>query len=205
MLDCGVTDGHLDKRLWLRATCLESVFVGQDLHILMEEMGSLSVYLRTLLPQTPSLMFCSMFDINVCFAASKARGTLSFQNHAVLLFWKSQFQSTFSLLFLSAVWPDVTFSLAAVASIKPLQKYASWWSSKTISWATQMGCPAAPHMNIIRGLCIGGLLMRQCCFFFGHVSAQHLPPHTSLNYPEPTDQNALGVFTSVFFCHRVCL
>ena len=52
---------------------------------IVEEMGSLSVYLRTLLPQTPSLMFCSMFDINVCFAASKARGTLSFQNHAFLL------------------------------------------------------------------------------------------------------------------------
>ena len=49
------------------------------------KMGSLSVYLRTLLPQTPSLMFRSTFDVNVCFAASKARGTLSFQNHAVLL------------------------------------------------------------------------------------------------------------------------
>ena len=58
---------------------------GQDRHILMEEVGSLSVNLRTLLPQTPSLMFRSMFDINVCFAASKARGTLSFQNHAALL------------------------------------------------------------------------------------------------------------------------
>ena len=94
--------------------------VGQDLHI-SEEMGSQSVYLRTLLPQTPSLMFCQMFDINVCFAASKAKGTLSFQNHAVLLL-KITVPIHILIVVCTAVWPDVTFSLAAVAFIKPLQK-----------------------------------------------------------------------------------
>ena len=45
--DCG-------RHVWNR--CL-----GQDLHTLMEEIGSLSVYLRTLLPQTPSLMFFNVW------------------------------------------------------------------------------------------------------------------------------------------------
>ena len=35
-------------------------------------------------------------------------------------------------------------------------------------------------------------------FFVGHVSGRHLPPQTNLNYPEPADQNALGV-SLVFF------
>ena len=39
------------------------------------KMGFQSVYLRALLPQRPSLMFRSTFDINVCLVASKARGS----------------------------------------------------------------------------------------------------------------------------------
>ena len=65
-----------------------------------------------------------MFDINVCFASSKARGTLPFQNHAVLLL-KIKVPNHIFIVVLSAVWPDVTFGLAAVAFIKPLQKYAN--------------------------------------------------------------------------------
>ena len=84
----------------------------------MEEMGSLPVYLRTLLPQTPSLMF----RMNVCFAASKAWGTLSFQNHAVLLL-KITVPIRFFVVVFNAVWPDVILGLAAVAFIKPSQKY----------------------------------------------------------------------------------
>ena len=74
----------------------------------MEEMGSPSVYLCTLLPQTPSFMFRSMFDINVCFAASKARWTLSFQNRAVPLVKITVPIHIFIVVF-NAVWPDLTF------------------------------------------------------------------------------------------------
>ena len=117
-------------------------------------------------------------------------------------FWKSQFQSTFPSLFFSAVWPDVTFGLAAVAFIKPLQKYG-WWSSKTISWATQTGCPAAPHMNRIKGLRIGRLPMRQWCFFSVMCLRDASHHRQSLNYPEPADQNALGGFRQCFFVATV--
>ena len=95
------TDGHLHKCLWLRPTCLESMFVGQGLHILMEDMGSLSVYLRTLLPQTPSLMFCSMFNIKMFALLRGKRGGPYPFRITLFCFWKSQFQSTFSSLFVT--------------------------------------------------------------------------------------------------------
>ena len=61
-----------------------------------------------LLPQTPSLMFRSVFDINFCFAVSKARGTLSFQNHAVLRLEITVPIHIFIVVF-SAVWPEMTW------------------------------------------------------------------------------------------------
>ena len=79
------------------------------------------------------------------------------------------------------------------------KKYASWWSSKTISWVTQTGCPAAPHMNKIRGICIGGLPMRQWCSFSVMRLRDTSHHGQSLNYPEPADQNALGGFRQCFF------
>ena len=91
----------------------------------MEEMGSSSVYLHTLLPQTPALIFLKRFDINVLFAANKARGTLSFQNHAVLLL-KTTVPIHILIVVCNAIWPDATFGLAAVAFIKPVQKHAKW-------------------------------------------------------------------------------
>ena len=142
---------------------------------------------------------CAVQCLTSMFALLRAKrgGPYPFRI-TLFCFWKSQFQSTFSLLFLSAVWPNVTFGLAAVASIKPLQQYASWWSPRSISWVTQTGCPAAPNMNIIRGLCIGGVVMRQWCFFSVMCLRDTSHHRQSLNYPEPTDQNALGVLASIF-------
>ena len=100
MLKCDATDRHLHKRLWLRSTCLESVFVGQDFHILMEEMGSLSVYCACSCLKHRQLF--SVQCLTSMFVLLRAkRGGLYFFRITLFCVWKSQFQSTFSSLFLT--------------------------------------------------------------------------------------------------------
>ena len=96
----------------------------------------------------------------------------------------------------NAVWPDVTFGLAAVAFIKPLKKYASWWCFKELTHGLpRRDRPAAPHMNRNRGLCAYETMM----FIVGHVPGRHLPPQTKPQLPGAGRSECFGVFASVFF------
>ena len=93
------------------------------------------------LASRPSFMFRSMFDINVCFVAGKAWRTLSFQNYAVLLLKTTVPIHIFILI---AVWPDMTFGLAVVAFIKPLQKYARMMFQKPSPGLSRRDARRAP-------------------------------------------------------------
>ena len=189
-------DIYTSKRLSFRATCLESVFVGQDLHILMEENGfPIRLFGHALASNTVThvpfnvwhrfLLCCEQSQGNLILSESRCFAS---ENHSSN--------------------PHFHCCFLAPSGLRWLLALPQWHLSsrcKNMRVDDLDGMPGGPHMNRIRGLWIGGCLWDNDVIFWSCVC---VAPHTTDKASITRSQQIRmpwRVFASVFCSHRVCL